>query len=316
MKTRPTQCVPSRRSRRYGRAALSRAALSRAALSRVALSVAALALAASSRLAAGTAPAAGAAPSVTDVAFHDGADVPIQALAFFPVGGAERGPRPARRRARARADGQPSRGSTGRAATEGAGRSARARAAPRRRGLRGRAPRDRSGFERRRGLDAARRRRGDCGAAHHLAARTAAARRRSTPRRRGSAAAFCRGRERGRRAGGGARGIRASGALDRPHHAAPDPRCRSGAGGKANRSAPNRRAGCARRAGSVGHDRRPRPAGHGRDRTDSAPRAGGAGQRGGAAPRLQHRASPPRRPARTSGFRGRLCRRPRGAAGR
>ena len=90
MKMRPTQCVPSRRSRRYGRAALSRAAFSRvafsrAAFSRAALWIAAFALAPSSRSAAGTAPAAGAVPSVTDVAFHDGADVPIQALAFFPV---------------------------------------------------------------------------------------------------------------------------------------------------------------------------------------------------------------------------------------
>ena len=49
------------------------------------LSIGAFALAASSGSAAGTAPAGGAAPPVTDVAFHDGADVPIQALAFFPV---------------------------------------------------------------------------------------------------------------------------------------------------------------------------------------------------------------------------------------
>lgn len=69
MTTRPTQCVPSRRSRRDGF---------------VVLSIGALALAATSGAAAGTAPAGGEAAPVTDVAFHDGADLPIQALAFFP----------------------------------------------------------------------------------------------------------------------------------------------------------------------------------------------------------------------------------------
>src|SRR5205085_356104 len=63
-------CVPSRRSRRDGV---------------VVWSIGAYVLAASSGSAAGTAPGAGAAPPVTDVAFHDGADIPVQALAFFPV---------------------------------------------------------------------------------------------------------------------------------------------------------------------------------------------------------------------------------------
>src|SRR3954467_3596061 len=70
MTRRPTQCVPSRRPRRDGL---------------VTLSIGAFALAASSGSAAGTASSGGAAAPVTDVAFHDGADVPIQALAFFPA---------------------------------------------------------------------------------------------------------------------------------------------------------------------------------------------------------------------------------------
>src|SRR4051794_30028965 len=70
MTRRPTQCVPSRRPRREGL---------------VALSIGAFALAASSGSAAGTASSGGAAAPVTDIAFHDGADVPTQALAFFPV---------------------------------------------------------------------------------------------------------------------------------------------------------------------------------------------------------------------------------------
>src|SRR3954468_6529562 len=70
MMRRPTQCVPCRRPRRDGL---------------IALSIGAFALAAWSGSAAGTAATGGAAAPVTDVAFHDGADVPIQALAFFPV---------------------------------------------------------------------------------------------------------------------------------------------------------------------------------------------------------------------------------------
>src|SRR5436190_20670572 len=70
MTRRPTQCVPSRRPRRDGL---------------IVLSIGAFALAASSGSAAEIAAAGGAAAPVTDVAFHDGADVPIQALSFFPV---------------------------------------------------------------------------------------------------------------------------------------------------------------------------------------------------------------------------------------
>src|SRR3954454_9663080 len=70
MTRRPIQCVPCRRPRREGL---------------VALSIGAFALAASSGSAAGTASSGGAAAPVTDIAFHDGADVPTQALAFFPV---------------------------------------------------------------------------------------------------------------------------------------------------------------------------------------------------------------------------------------
>src|SRR3954468_15641104 len=70
MMRRPTQCVPCRRPRRDGL---------------IALSIGAFALAAWSGSAAGTAATGGAAAPVTDVAFHDGADVPIQALVFFPV---------------------------------------------------------------------------------------------------------------------------------------------------------------------------------------------------------------------------------------
>ena len=70
MTTRPTQCAPDRRSRRDGR---------------IVSSIGAFALALASGSAAGTAPVGGEAPPVTDVAFHDGVDVPIQALAFFPV---------------------------------------------------------------------------------------------------------------------------------------------------------------------------------------------------------------------------------------
>jgi hypothetical protein len=74
----------------------------------VVLSLGALAVVAAPGSAAGTLPAGGEPPPITDVAFHDGADVPVEALAFFPVVvlDAERAP-PAAVRALARAGSHP-----------------------------------------------------------------------------------------------------------------------------------------------------------------------------------------------------------------
>jgi hypothetical protein len=69
MTKRPSQRVPRRCSGRDGL---------------IVLSVGAFAAAVSPGSAGGTSPALTATP-ITDVAFHDGADLPIQALAFFPV---------------------------------------------------------------------------------------------------------------------------------------------------------------------------------------------------------------------------------------
>ena len=70
MKTLWLRGGPPRRTRRDGR---------------VVLSIGALAVATSPGFAAGTATGRVEAAPITDVAFHDGADLPVEALAFFPV---------------------------------------------------------------------------------------------------------------------------------------------------------------------------------------------------------------------------------------